>query len=96
MNATHVTPRMLDALEAVKRLEPCTAQQLAVELGVQMASARTYLSNLRVIGFVRPSACNRWARWSTCRVQAENPEIVQCSSVWEYAARCRHSQESRA
>jgi predicted ArsR family transcriptional regulator len=95
MNATHLTARMLDALEAVKRLEPCTAQELAVELGVQMASARTYLTNLRVIGFVKPSACGRWAKWQTCRVQAENPEIIQAASVWEYAARCRHSQESR-
>jgi predicted ArsR family transcriptional regulator len=94
MNATHLTARMLDALEAVKRLEPCSAQQLAVALGVQMPSARTYLSNLRAMNLVRSDGCNRWAKWRTCQAAAEIPEIVQVSSVWEYAARCR--QEVRA
>jgi DNA-binding transcriptional ArsR family regulator len=89
MNATHLTTRMLDALEAVKRLEPCTAQQLAVELGVQMASARTHLSNLRELGYIKPDGCNRWAKWRTCQTAADIPEIVQVSSVWEYAARCQ-------
>jgi predicted transcriptional regulator len=96
MIANHMTQRMLDTLQIVRRLEPCTAQQVADELGVRMASARTYLQNLRATGHARPMGCNRWSKWVTCRVESNIPEIVQVSSVWEYAARCRMQQESRA
>jgi len=89
MNAQHLTARMHDALEAVTRIEPCTSQQLAVALGVGMPTARTYLTNLRVLGYVKADGCNRWAKWRVCVPETELPEIVQVSSVWEYAARCR-------
>ena len=94
MNATRLTTRMHEALEIVQRIEPCTAQQLAQQMGLQMASARTYLYNLRELGYIKPDGCNRWAKWRTCQTAADIPEIVQVSSVWEYAARCR--QEVRA
>ena len=89
MKAKHLTTRMHEALEIVQRIEPCSAHQLAERLGVQMASARTYLTNLRELGYIKADGCNRWAKWRTCQAAAEIPEIVQCSSVWEYAARCQ-------
>jgi len=89
-----MTQRMLDTLQIVKRLEPCTAQEVADELGVQMASARTYLQNLKSTGYAKTNGCNRWSKWTTCSVEPEIPEIVQAASVWEYAARYRMSQEA--
>jgi DNA-binding IclR family transcriptional regulator len=80
---------MLEALEIVRRIEPCSAPQLAQKMGVQIASARTYLTNLRALGFVCADGCNRWAKWRTCKVAADIPQIIQVSSVWEYAARCQ-------
>lgn len=94
MNATHLTARMLEALEIVRRIEPCTAHQLAEHLDVGMATARTHLQNLRVLGYVKADGGNRWAKWVSRRVESDLPEIVQVSSVWEYAARCQ--QERRA
>ena len=97
MKAQRLTARMHEALEIVQRIEPCSAQQLAAKMGVQMASARTYLTNLRELGYIKADGCNRWAKWRTCAPTDEMPEIVQVASVWEYAARCQHSrQEVRA
>jgi DNA-binding IclR family transcriptional regulator len=96
MIAISMTPRMLDTLEVIRKHEPITAHEVAQHLGVGMASARTYLQNLRAMGFARPNAGTRWAYWVTCRVESNMTEIIQCASVWEYAARCRMQQENRA
>lgn len=93
MIAKSMTPRMLDTLEIVRKHEPITAHEVARHLGVGMASARTYLQNLRAIGLARPNNGNRWAYWVTCRVESNMMEIIQAAIVWEYADRYRVTQE---
>jgi DeoR/GlpR family transcriptional regulator of sugar metabolism len=90
-----MTPRQADTLAIVRERQPVAMADVAYRLGVDTATARTYLSQLHQAGLIVPSSRGRWARW---RIAPPPPPpepdsvalqraIEQASSIWHYARR---------
>jgi hypothetical protein len=90
-----MTPRQADTLAIVRERQPVAMADVAFRLGVDTATARTYLSQLHQAGLIVPSSRGRWARW---RIAPPPPPpepdsvalqraIEQAPSIWHYARR---------
>jgi hypothetical protein len=89
-----MTPRQTETLAIVRERQPVAMADVAFRLGVDTATARTYLSQLHQAGLIVPSSRGRWARWRIAPLEQPEPEdlamqraIQQASSVWHYARR---------
>jgi predicted ArsR family transcriptional regulator len=65
-----------------------SALSVANEMGVKVGTAGQYLQQLKRQGLASNTGLGATAVWSARPPEPKVPKaIVQCSSVWEYAAR---------
>jgi hypothetical protein len=92
---TTLRPRVAETLAIIQERQPVAMADVAFRLGVDTATARTYLSQLHQAGLIVPSSRGRWARWHIAP-PPKPPEpdsvalqraIEQVPSVWHYARR---------
>ena len=89
MSGNRCPAREEQTLQLLRTAGDMNAHQLAQALGVRPATAGQYLQQLKRDGLASNSGLGCKAMWSAKPPEPKAPPaaIVQCASVWEYAAR---------
>lgn len=85
----HVTERQEEVLRVVATRGPVSRSEVARKLGCSVPTAAQHLMALRRKNLIESTGIGQYSRWVPARRLGDQPrEIVQASSVWEYARRC--------
>lgn len=96
-----LTARQQAILEFIRRNQPCTNKQIALQFGCAPSTVTVHLMFINRSGQIWRSGNKSGARWHadkpftqpTTPPRVAPPSIEQVASIWHYAQRCaRHAQ----